>query len=95
MKARKMDLLLRLIGLKKAEDFFGCAKEWAKQLKVRKQKLNYWKHYGSIPCEKILETCSLTQGRVRPVELRPDLKCTIENYNKFIIDEFKKSIGLI
>lgn len=95
MKPRKMDIFLGAIGFEKAKNYFGCWKEWAKRLKVRKQKLNYWILYGSIPCDKAMETHVLTKGHVRLVELRPDLKWVIEDYNKSIIDEYKKSIGLL
>ena len=85
MKARKIDLLLVDNGIKKAEEYFGCANEWARRLKVINQKLNYWRLYGVIPCEKAMETYVLSNGFIDPIELRPDLKTIINNYNQLII----------
>ncbi|CAL7964444.1 hypothetical protein GAMM_90032 [Gammaproteobacteria bacterium] len=86
MKAIQTDLLLEE-GPKKAVAYFGSEAEWARQLKIRKQKLNYWIHYGTFPIDQAMQTCMLTKGYVRPAELRPDRKHIIENYNKFIKDE--------
>ena len=85
-----MDLLLVDSGIKKAEEYFGCANEWARRLKVINQKLNYWKLYGAIPCEKAMETYILSNGLIDPIELRPDLKTIINSYNQFVIDNYNK-----
>ena len=98
MKANKRDILLGAMGFKKALDCFKYDKDLAERIKERKQKINYWKLYGSVPCEKAIEICVATKdckGRVTLVELCPHLKKAIEEYNNMIIEDFKKSIGLI
>ena len=85
-----MNLLLVDVGIKKAEKYFGCANEWARRLKVKRQTLNYWKLYGAIPCEKAMETYILSDGFTDPIELRSDLKAIINSYNQFIINNHNK-----
>ena len=93
MKAKKMDLLLVEVGIKKAEKYFGCADEWARRLKVKRQTFSYWKLYGVIPCEKAMETYVLSNGSISPIELRPDLKNIINNYDKLIVANHSKSLN--
>ena len=79
-------------------DCFEYDKDLAERIKASKQKFSYWKLYGSIPCDKAMEVCVATKGckgRVTLVELCPHFKKAIEGYDNMIIEDFKKSIGLI
>ena len=94
MKSINGAILLSAIGLKKAAGIVGSESALAKQIGVRKQKLNYWKLYTLLPCDIAMEISAATYGHVSLIELRPDLKGAIKKYEKSIIKKYKKTEGL-
>ena len=83
MRAVKEGILKSILGLKKAIDWIGSEIILAKLLKIRRQKLNYWKLYTVIPCDKAMEICVITKGHVTLAELCPYLKSVIKKCLSF------------
>ncbi len=83
-------LIQSAIGIRKAEDWAGSETALAALLGIRRQKLNYWKLYGLIPCDKAMEICAVTKGYVDLLELRPDIRMVLKKFCR--IKKYKRAM---
>ncbi len=81
------------IGIEKAEKLKGSGAALAALIGVRRQKLNYWKLYGVIPCDIAMQICIVTEGQVDITELRPDVEKILKKFIK--LKKYKKATKTI
>ena len=62
-KAMRINEVIDLLGISKSE--------LSRQLGVSRQAINMWKDL--IPVQRVRGIVSLSRGRIRPSELRPDI----------------------
>jgi DNA-binding transcriptional regulator YdaS (Cro superfamily) len=86
----KAVLIQSVIGIKKAANWAGSETALATLIGVRRQRLNYWKLYGLIPCDVAMKICVITRGYVDLTELRPDIEKVLKKFNK--LKKYKKAM---
>ena len=88
MKAYQTAIIESAAAITKAAKIVGSEKLLAEKLRIRRQKLNYWKLYALIPYDIAIQIYVITDGKVSVDELRPDLKVLTREMKNIFLKQF-------
>ncbi|EKD45292.1 MAG: hypothetical protein ACD_69C00353G0003 [uncultured bacterium] len=80
MRMFKRAIVDNIEAINRASKIVGSEKALAEIVGVSRQRLNYWKLNGLLPCNIAMDIYVATGGQVGMHELCPDLKLTVQKF---------------